>query len=373
MFIPPFPNPSDFVCAGIILFCIIISWFYFFRYFRRVKITHHTAGKLPPVSLVIAARNELKNLQKHLPLWLSQNYPEFEVVIADDGSTDGTSAWITPMLENEPRLGYVLLDAEYIKMHGKKLALTLGFKKARYNHFVLTDADCIPAGENWLSEMAAGFGSGAEIVLGYSPYTKSKGILGSMIQWETLLTALHYLGFALAGKPYMGVGRNLAYTRKVYDQAGGFSAHHHLPAGDDDLFVQQAANTKNVAVCISAEAITSSAPKATWREWWRQKKRHMWVGKYYPSAVKRSLAGFPIAQLLFWICIPVWFILGAWWPYPLFFLFVKLIPEWIITAKKARILGIQGFGFSYPVWNLMYTFWYVIAGIASFFTKKPVW
>lgn len=328
---------------------------------------------MPPVSIVIAARNEIDNLREHIPLWLSQDYPEFEVVIADDGSTDGTAEWMAVYVKEQPRLRYVLLDAEFFKMHGKKIALTLGFKGARYNHFILTDADCKPSGSSWLRHMAAPFSNGHEVVLGYAPLQTGKGFLGTLIRYETLLTALHYLGYALNGKPYMGVGRNLGYSRRVYDSVSGFSAHHHIPAGDDDLFVQSVATPGNTAVIISEDAQTLSMAKTNWQDYMRQKKRHMWVGKFYTPSVKRMLSMYPVTQLLSWLSLVAWFFTTASWIYPLSLFLIKLIPEWIVIGSRSKVLRIQGVAWAYPFWNLFYTFWYVYLGIRAFFSKKPQW
>lgn len=370
----PLPGLPDEIAGAICLVFLVISWVCFFGVFNKVKaIKPESTGLLPPLSLVIAARNELQNLQNHIPVWLNQDYPHFELVIADDGSTDGTAEYVTKLCETEPRLRFVLLDPQYVKMHGKKIALTLAFKKAAHKHFILTDADCIPASDQWLKQMAAGFANGHEIVIGYSPYQKQPGMLNQIIRYETLVTALHYLGFAMKHKPYMGVGRNLAYTRNLYDQQGGFARHSHIPAGDDDLFVQQAANAQNTAVCLTDESMTISIPKTNLADWRRQKKRHFWVGKFYEPQIKRRLAWYPLSQTGFALAIGTWFFVSTWFVYPLAFLFIRWIPEWVIFSKKSRLLKSPDLGWSYPLFSTMYSFWYPVAGLRAFFSKKPTW
>jgi len=370
----PLPSFIDYVFGSAVLLFMGISWYYFFRFYVKVKRQKTAPAKgYPPVSIVIAAKNELTNLQQFLPVWLEQDYPEFEVIITDDGSTDGTAEWIAPLVIENPRLKYVHLDAEYVKMHGKKIALTLGFKAARYGHFMLTDADCKPGSKYWLKTMATPFTQGAEVVLGYSPLHAGKGFLGRLIRFETLLTALNYLGFALAGKPYMGVGRNLGYTRRIYDSVNGFSAHYYLPAGDDDLFVQSVANAGNTAVVIHPDAITWSKGKSTWSEYIKQRIRHLWIGKYYEGSVKRQQGWFSISQLFFWTLITVWFFMSNWFVYPLALLLLKLTPEWFIFFGRSRVLKIGGVALLYPFWNWFHTYWYLIIGIRAFFAKKPAW
>jgi hypothetical protein len=171
----------------------------------------------------------------------------------------------------------------------------------------------------------------------------------------------------------MGVGRNLGYTRRIYDSVNGFSAHYYLPAGDDDLFVQSVATSGNTAVVIHPDAITWSKGKSTWSEYIKQRIRHLWIGKYYDGSVKRQLGWFSMAQLFFWSLVTVWFFFSNWFVYPLALLLLKLTPEWIIFFGRSRALKIGGVAMLYPFWNWFQTYWYLIIGIRAFFAKKPAW
>jgi glycosyltransferase involved in cell wall biosynthesis len=364
----------DLIFCAISVVSFTIGWLYFFQYFKVVIPTNQvTHGQLPPVSIIIAARNAVLKLEDHLPHWLNQDYPEFEVVIIDDRSGDETAYFLVKTAENEPLLKYVLLDPEVIKTGGKKLALTLGFKKAKYNHFLLTDADCVPNSNQWLKSMAAGFTHKKDLVLGVSPVKTKKTFLGRLVQYENMLTALQFIGMAITGKPYMGVGRNLAYTRDIYNTVGGFSKHHHLPAGDDDLFVQEVATSINTTVCISQESYVNTAGPQNWKEYWQQKMRHLWIGKQYRNDVKNRLAWLPISQFLFWIAIVLWFVFGSSWLWPIFPILVKIIPEWIIFAKKGKILNMPLANPYYPLFNFFYSFWYLVISVNAFFKRKIVW
>lgn len=351
----------------------IISWYYHIAVFGRVRFTSGEKEFNAPVSLVIAARNELKNLQENLPLWLNQNYPSYEVIIADDGSTDGSSEWLVEQTAIHSKLKLVTLDSEYVKMHGKKIALTLAFKKATHSHFILTDADCTPAGENWISSMVAGFTGGKQVVIGYSPYQKLPGLLNSLIRYETLTTALQYLGFALCGKPYMGVGRNIAYSRELYNSVNGFSSHSHIPAGDDDLFVQSAGNSRNTAVIIHPEAFVYSKPKTSFKSWFRQKNRHTWVGKFYTADTKKMLAVLPLVQWFLTFTLIFWMIFGSAFWYSFVVLVFKFIPEWWIKGRKAAMLKSGDLIWKIPLLSAINQVLYLILGIIAFFAKRPKW
>ena len=351
-----------------------VGWFYFFYYFNPIKLTpSEPITAFPPVSIIISARNSVLKLEDNIQHWLTQDYPNFEVVIIDDRSSDETAYFLVKTAEKEPLLKYVLLDPDVIKNGSKKLALTLGIKKAKNNYFLLTDADCIPSSDQWLKHMATGFTHKKDIVLGVSPVNTKKSFLGRLSQYENLLTAMQYLGMSIKGKPYMGVGRNLAYTRGIYDSVGGFSKHHHLPAGDDDLFVQEASNANNTIVCIQPESYVNTEGPKNWKEYWKQKMRHLWIGKQYRSDVKTSLAWLPISQLLFWTIIIIWFITGSSWLWPIIPIIVKIVPEWIIFVKKGKLLNMPLAGPYYLFYNIFYSFWYVVISMNAFFKRKIVW
>jgi len=354
---------------------LLIGWFYYFYYFSSVKQTelNHTQS-YPPVSIVICAKNAALILERNLPLWLEQDYPKFEVVVVDDCSGDETAYLLVKTAEKEPLLKHVLLDPLVIKNPSKKLALSLGIKKAQYEHLLLTDADCIPSSNQWLKRMSAQFDNKTSLVLGVSPVSsESKSFLERMIQYENLMTALNYLGMGIKGSPYMGVGRNLAYTKSLYNSVGGFSAHHHIPAGDDDLFVQSVANDQNTKVVIHPEAYCPTKGPQNFKQYWRQKMRHLFVGKFYLSSIKFKLGVFSLAQLLFWTISMIWLIVGSSFIYPLVLILFKVTPEWIIFAQKGKLLQMKKANALYPILNFIQSFWYIILGTSAFFKKKVIW
>ena len=287
---------TDFYLSIVVGSIVLLIWVYHFLLFYRVKppkVEKEDASVNYPVSIVVCARNAQSHLEQHIPQWLKQDYPEFELIIVDDCSTDESSRFITNVASTDSRIQYILLDPNKIKSEGKKLALTLGIKKAQYEHLLLTDADCSPSSNQWLQRMANGFHSDKSIVLGAAPLQVSSSFWGRLIHFENLLTALHYLGLAKLGFPYMGVGKNLAYTKTAYESVGGFSQHYHIPAGDDDLFVQSVANKNNTTSIIHPEAYTLSAGPIDFKSYWRQKLRHLWVEKQYKTSVSLFLSILP--------------------------------------------------------------------------------
>lgn len=220
-------------------------------------------GFLPPVSVIICARNEAENLKNFLPRVLEQDYPKFQVVVVNDCSTDDTEIVLAQMKRQYDHLYFTSIPVDKKFFHGKKLALSIGVKAAQYDHLILTDADCYPASGNWLKNMTTKFSSKKELVIGYGKYEKRKGLLNLFVRYETFWNAVQYVGFVIAGKPFMGVGRNLAYKKSLFQGSNVFRSYLNVASGDDDLFINQMGNRTNTAVCVHPEGQTISVPVTT--------------------------------------------------------------------------------------------------------------
>jgi cellulose synthase/poly-beta-1,6-N-acetylglucosamine synthase-like glycosyltransferase len=253
-----------------------------------------------PVSVIICAKNEAENLKLFLPQILNQKYPSYEVIVVNDSSEDDSDLVLAGIKQQYPGLYYTTIQKDKKFSHGKKLALTIGVKAAKNRYLLLTDADCQPASEHWLNEMAQGFAdSSKEIVLGFGGYEKRKGFFNQLVRYDSFFTAMQYLGFALSGRPYMGVGRNLAYTKDLFVGKGGVKKHAHLLSGDDDLFVQDSATKQNTAVVINASSQTISTAPTNFGEWLQQKSRHLSTNRYYKAGIKFELAFEPLSRQFF--------------------------------------------------------------------------
>jgi cellulose synthase/poly-beta-1,6-N-acetylglucosamine synthase-like glycosyltransferase len=317
--LPPLPPlPPALLLLPLLL---VQGWFWgrYFRPFTRRPAEAEASEPGPdtePVSLIVCAHNELENLRELVPLLLRQDYPAgFELVLIDDRSQDDTYLYAQQLSQYYPgRFRLVTVAHTPAGFAPKKYALTLGIKAARYERLLFTDADCRPVSLDWLRLMQRGFAqkNGADMVLGYSGYAELPGLLNQLIRYETLLTAAQYLSFAWAGRPYMGVGRNLAYTRATFTSTKGFASHIRRLSGDDDLLVQDAvAAGARAAVVADEPAHTLSQPAETWGAWWRQKRRHLSAGNRYRAADRRRIGFFMGSNVLFYLLTPA--VLAVGW------------------------------------------------------------
>ena len=303
----------------IALFCQL---YYYFRYLWLRKDKSHlpSEGGLPKVSVVVCAHNEAENLQNYLQILLSQDYPDYEVIVVDDESEDSTLILLEQYAREYPNFYHTFVPKGARVISSKKLALTIGIKAAHYDYILLTDADCRPESRNWIREMMMGYDSDStEMVLGFSPYFEMDTLLSGLISYDTLFIGLQYMGMARAGHPYMGVGRNLSYRRSTFFNNHGFQGLLDVRAGDDDLFVDKVISNyrkhnrrkSNVNVVCNPDALTWSAPKPTWKQWMQQKQRHLSVSNKYTLTNKIRLTFEPFTRGMIYVLLLVTLLYGS--------------------------------------------------------------
>jgi len=296
------------IFAGISL---VVQFFYYLRYyaavgFRKIPVKKKTDM---PVSVIICARNEEGNLRRFLPLVLTQDYPDYEVIVVNDASTDDTEIFLENLSSQYKHLKYTTINKDARFSHGKKLAVLVGTKAAKNEWLLFIDADCKPTSNQWIRLLARNFTKKTSIVLGYGGFIPQKGMLNRFIRYESFFIAVQYLGAALRGHPYMGVGRNMAYRKPLYYEISKRTYFVKLASGDDDLLVNRLANKNNTRIETDPQAKTLSVPPRTWRQWFLNKKRHITTARYYTRTSKLLLGGELISRILFFLSAGLLFFL----------------------------------------------------------------
>lgn len=351
---------------------MIFYWFIFARLaFYKTKLPEQIEH--PPVSVVIAARNEYHNLIKNLPLILAQNYSDFEVVVVNHASNDETTYYLKEMQQTNKHLKIVQIDQELNFFTGKKFPLSLGIKTAKNEFILLTDADCKPESDLWIETMVRNYTDDVEVLLGYGPYKKAKGFLNKLVRYDTFYVAMQYLSFALIGKPYMGVGRNLSYRRSTFFKNKGFTSHYTIPSGDDDLFINQVSTRKNTRIEIDQNSFMYSESKQTFGEWIKQKRRHLSTGVHYKFSFKILLGMYSLTQLLFFASLILLLVLEEYLIIVGSVFLIRFITQFLVHKKiLQRFADGQLLLFSLA-WELFHLLILQIITLISIFRKPVKW
>jgi len=354
---------------------LLIQAIYYLAVYIRFAVYHQPAGthESKPVSVILCAKNELANLTKYLHLFLEQAYPEYEVVVVDDCSWDETGPFLEEMQKKYSHLRVVSLKEQERYRHGKKFALTLGIKAAKYEWLLLSDADCMPAGKNWLAQMQSQFAPSTEFVLGYGAFHKENGLLNKLIRLDAMMVAVQYFSFALMKSPYMGVGRNLAYKKSLFFRVKGFAKHNHVASGDDDLFVNENATATNTGIQVTPAAFTYSDAKKSFGEWYTQKLRHTSTGKYYQGRHKALLFIQPLFNFLFLISFFALLGMGFNWKVLAGIYGTLLLIKIGILFSSARKLQEKDVLWFFPLLEPFLLIIHTTFFIANLFRKQKLW
>ena len=387
----------------IILF-LLISFFFslFYQLFFFIKITFHSNNissdkgvissfndKNVGLSIIICAKNELENLKKNLPNIIDQNELSIvfndshfnfksEIIVVNDQSTDDSLNYLQTLEKQHDCLKIVNIDRSVNHSEGKKFALTLGIKTAKFDYLLMTDADCFPKSQNWsniIFKALLSNNNDLDVILGYSPYRKQKGILNKLIRYDTFVVAQNYLSYALRNLTYMGVGRNLAYKKKIFFDNKGFASHIHIPSGDDDLFIQEVSSDKNIKIGVEFSRDTHMVSEVTnnWKDWIYQKRRHLSTSSFYKIKFKILLMIYPLSQIFFLISLIFAFLFKLNIVFVFTVLFLKLLISYTVNYKSMRTLDVRDLYLLHPFYEVLHLFIQANFVILSIFHKTKKW
>ena len=357
--------------ASMIYLCLYYG-LYHFRVGRyqgeRLKVkgekSEPLTSELPPVSVVLTARNDAAWLKENLVYLLEQDYPDFEVVVVDYLSSDETEFVLKLLKDYYPHLKVVPFKEDVNLFQGKKYPLSIGIKSAKNDILMLADPNCTPKNLLWLRGMVRGYSatlspghSATQIVLGFCGVKRSKTLLGCLQQYDALAYGAQYLGAALLGHPYTGSGRNLSYRRSFFFQQGAFIRHYDVADGSDDLFVYQNADRHNTAICIDSDACLSVEPRKHFYQW-HDERRHRVATRNRHRFIDRLHESLPGWTSLFFYLFAVLLLLRGTLPWIVVAVAIALKWAWQIVCFSRLTKRFDGghVHFAAPLYEIYFAF-----------------
>lgn len=350
-----------------------VQLFYYLFFYLRIVIKEKQVNEFNQnVSVVICARNESDNLKKYIPLIAKQNYKNFEIIVVNDCSLDDTEYTLDRLEKTHLNLRHTTIKEDSKFEHGKKLALTVGIKSAKFEHLVLTDADCFPNSKNWLKEITKNFDNETKIVISYGAFEKENGFSNKLIRYDNYFNSLQFLTFAKAGIPYMGTGRNMAYTKSFFIENKGFASHYNIMSGDDDLFVNENSTNKNTKAVFTKDSFTYSPAKKSFEKWYQQKLRHLSTAKKYKFKHKILLSLEPLSRTIFYSLSIVMLITSFNYLVLSYILFV-ILSKFLIQNFASNHLDEKDLLLSSLLFDVFLPFVYLILHINGLIVKRRRW
>ncbi|MCK9320902.1 MAG: glycosyltransferase [Bacteroidales bacterium] len=362
------------IILGIIILFQILYYFIVYgrvAFFKDNKLTTDEKQKyIPSVSVVMCVKDDAYNLEKKLPIILEQEYPNFEVVVVNDASKDETEYVLRVLQEIYPNLNVVNLYNNVNGFLGKKYPLSLGIKSAKNEIILLTESDTMPLNYNWITTMVKGFKQKKDIVLGFTNFEQKPTFLNTLMHYENLTSAMNYLGNAMLNNPFMGQGRNMAYKREFFFETGGFISQYNISVGEDDLFINKNANSKNTSVIINKESINLASPKEKREEWVIQKKKHFKSMYHFKLKDKIISTLMPFATLLIYVLVALSIVFQFPWQYAILPLVLKYTFQIIVYYKSSKTLATKQVAFLSPLLEVLFLFINTTIRFFTLFTKK---
>lgn len=337
-------------------------WWLIFSTLAKQPPKLNVPNKDPYISIIAVFKNPNSAIYGLLDKLRRQEYSSKEIILMDDYSEP--SMKINP--NKYPEFKFYKPSEN---LPGKKKALTEAIDHAQGEYILVTDADCEPASTTWVNRMSSYLNGQTSIVLGYSPYKKAKGFLNAFIRFESWLVGVQYLSYAKKGMPYMGVGRNMLYEKKLFQSVNPFEKHPDLLSGDDDLFINAVATGVNTKICIDHDAFVYSEPKHTWSEYFHQKKRHVSTATTYKRKHIFLLGLFSASQILAFVigCI---LILTHYWLFVLSIFSIYMMLKWFVARQLLLTLKEEDLIPLFPILDVIYTLFIVVLSPFLFFTSK---
>lgn len=343
--------PEIMMLAGVLL-VIIIRVFYVLLYrktiYREVASEEETEP-FPSVSVIVYACNDADYIRENLPVILEQDYPSFEVIVVNDGSTDETNDELKLLEQRYPNLYHTYLPEEAKTQSRRKLALNMALKASNFEWLVMTTANSCPVSDQWLKRLARNMDEKADVVLAYSGLASTR-VKGLYYRMDNMFFQLRYLAMAKKGKPYMGVGNNLAFRKSIYQQRL-FSGILNIPVGEDDIPVNRIADSGNTRVELSPDSVVKVNYQYLAKAWRERKMGYALTRRYYKKKSYLWWETEPLVRYLFWILLIVSIVNGFFcnWIFAVLFVMFALIYYviyYFTVNRLAKQFGEKRYGLS---------------------------
>ena len=355
--------------AFLLLYALLI--FYYFYHWLHIKTYSSEGSNATFISIIVAARNEERHIERLLQSLEGQSYPKhlYEIIVVDDFSTDRTKELAQNFSGSDIKIIQPGISAE---KSSKKKAIEAGIQVARGELIVITDADCYLQ-RGWLQTIGA-YQHKTDAVFIAAPVKLRAGVsLVSVFQSLDFITLQGITAASVQANFHsMCNGANLAYRRDAFFEAGGFAGIDKIASGDDMLLMYKIWKKypSKVFYLKSSEAIVETEPMATWKDFFSQRIRWSSKATYYQDKrVMLVLAFVYFFNCLFFVLLAA-FCFDVFYGWVLlFYLVAKLFIEFPFVFSVARFYKEQKLMAYFPLLQPLHILYTVVIGLVSQFGK----
>lgn len=327
--------------------------------------SEHYQSSFDNVTILICSKNAYSNLTLLVQKLNDLNTLHYaiEILIVDDYSTDYQAQLLKTLFCRFP-IKVIKADQN---IQGKKAALHTGLMSCTSGIILLTDTDCIP-NQNWIQPMIDSIHN-HPMVLGYSPLIAKPSLVNTWARYENVITAIQYLGWAKLGRPYMGVGRNMAVTTSSIKQLLLDDLQPDIPGGDDDMLVKYLGKA---SICLDSKTFIYTDAPLDWKSYFLQKLRHYSISTRYSSFHQAVLSLFSGSHVGFFVLSITCLIIGNW-PLIISLWIIRLFILMIASYSVFNRLDQEDLWYIIPFLDVMLSLHYIVFGFTFLLPKTKHW
>lgn len=303
------------ICALIYLSFIL----FFFTGLRKIRPISELPQEYPALAVVVAARNEERNIRRTVESLAAQNYPQkqYEIIVVNDRSEDRTGTILQELQKNVANLKVITIDHCPAGVSPKKNALIQAVKSINCSFILTTDADCVHS-PDWLRSYAGLIEENLGVATGITMFHLDEYRSGFEKVWQNM-QSIEYMShqIVIAGAighnvGFSGNGNNMMFNRRLYDDYEQEALQKNVISGDDFFIIQTAEKRYyRLKFNLHPAGIVRTMPQRTLRDLINQRAR--WSSKIGKASAPVLL--FSVNTFIYYLGLTLYPLLLIFYPH----------------------------------------------------------
>jgi glycosyltransferase involved in cell wall biosynthesis len=345
--------------VALFFLCVLALLRFYMKYYRAVgKYKNPSLSDTKrSVSIIVSCKNELEYVKQHLPFWLEQKYPNFEVVAVCDEKDEEILYVIHSFEQRYRNLKVVRISSGVNFFDAEKFALSIGAKEASNEHLIFTTIESRPASEYCIDYIQSAFADKTNVVLGHASFaTKSANIFSRYLYADNMV---HSLAMAIKGLPVVGQHRLLGYKKDYFLRTGGYTGTYSIKTGVYD-HLDDKTTSKEIAVQIDPCSIVKVVESLDYSIRQREEKNYFAAFSRTRGRSKKEEISYRIFLLLTYAVALLFLTMVTYKLNSILLLifltlaFAKYVTQFATTATAMKRVGERSIWIFIPLFELLY-------------------